>query len=307
MKQAAALQSKYTRTWIFMGSFADVLAAKEENPDNRNKLLTEAMGYLEKAKTLSPGRQEILIEMEKNYLVSKNYEAMKKIAYDCIKIDGARGECYWYLGIAEIFMGDQENGKKHILESKDKNYNDPPYIQLGAAYISQKNYKDAFDTYNYLVNIYPDNASYHAVMAFLAKQLGNYDKALEQTIEVFKLQPENKNVMEFVEALLGSNPNNPILHSSLAYIYSQTDKPEKAKQEYLTAKSLYAQLLVYNPNNADYHYNFASVLKELGEYERSYQEAITSEKLDPNFHKKVVAFMQIFPAGYWKRYQKEMQ
>src|SRR3989344_4444295 len=38
LKQSAAIQPKFTRTWLFMGAFTNVLAAREENPDDKNKL-----------------------------------------------------------------------------------------------------------------------------------------------------------------------------------------------------------------------------------------------------------------------------
>ncbi|MEK7124406.1 MAG: O-antigen ligase family protein, partial [Patescibacteria group bacterium] len=202
LKNASAIQPKYTRTWIFMGSFANILSAREQNQENQAKLLSEARGYFTKALDLSPKRQEIYVEMEKNYLIERNFEEMKKAAGDCIAIDSSQGVCYWYLGIAEIFSGDQENGKKHIEESLQKGGFAPPYIQLGGAYISQNNYKDAFDVYHILTASYPENASYHAVMAFLSREIENYDRAFTEAYKVFVLRPDDNEVIEFMEELL---------------------------------------------------------------------------------------------------------
>src|SRR3989344_8459005 len=98
LKKASAVQPTWSRTWIFMGALNNVLAAKEENPEKKNKLLEESKNYLNKALELSPKRQEILVEMEKIYLIAEDYQAMKKTAYDCINIDSSQGICYWYLG-----------------------------------------------------------------------------------------------------------------------------------------------------------------------------------------------------------------
>ncbi|MBU4367925.1 O-antigen ligase family protein, partial [Patescibacteria group bacterium] len=302
LKISSKIQPKFTRTWIFLGSFTNVLAAKEENIENRNKLLLEARSYLEKALELSPKRQEIFIEIEKSYIVAGDYQAMKKIAYDCIDIDSSYGQCYWYLGIAEIFLGDQENGKKHIQESLEKG-GSPSYIQLGVAYISQKNYKDAADAYHMLTVLYPENANYHAVMAFLSREIGDYARAGSEALKVFELQPENKEVLKFLEQLLGLNPNDPTLHFSLAYIYTQIGETEKARQEYLIVKSLYLQAVTKYPKDAGYHLNLAGVCKELGEYERAYKEALLAEKLDSkNFHNKAMDLIGSLPGDYWDRY-----
>ncbi|MBU4480125.1 O-antigen ligase family protein [Patescibacteria group bacterium] len=302
LKISSKIQPKFTRTWIFLGSFTNVLAAREENIENRNKLLLEARSYLEKALELSPKRQEIFIEIEKGYIIAEDYQTMKKIAYDCIDIDSSYGQCYWYLGIAEIFLGDQENGKKHIQESLERG-SSPSYIQLGVAYISQNNYKDAADAYHMLTAIYPENANYHAAMAFLSREIGDYSRARRETLEVFRLQPENKEVLIFLERLLGLSPNDPALHFSLAYIYARIGETEKANQEYLIVKSLYLQAVAKYPEDPDYHFSLAGVYKELGEYEKAYQEALIAEKIDPGrFHNVVMDLISSLHGDYWEKY-----
>jgi len=307
LKASSEIQPKFTRTWMFLGNFSNVLAEREGNTEIRNKLLLEAKNYLEKALKLSPKRQEIFIEMEKNYLMVEDYQTMKKIAYDCIAIDSSYGQCYWYLGIAEIFLGDQENGKKHIQEMEKKSDSVPRYVQLGVAYVSQKNYKDAADAYSQAIRFDNKNASYRAVLAFLYRELGEYSLAAEEAVRVFGLQPGNEEVQIFLEQMLDLSPNNPVLHSSLAYIYNQTGKIEKARQEYLINKSLYLQALEKYPKNPDYHFSLAVTYKELGEYEKAYQEALIVEKLDPeNFYNQVMNLILSLPLeNYWKKYQPD--
>lgn len=295
LKGSSVIQPKFTRTWIFMGGFANVLAAREENPENKNKLLTEAREYLEKARKLSPGRQEVIIEMEKNYLLAENYQAMTKIAEDCIKIDGSRGDCYWYLGIAEIFLGSQESGKKHIQESIEKGGFPPPYIQLGAAYISQKNYKDAADAYHMLTAIYPENANYHAVMAFLSGEIGDYQRALSEVLHVFRLQPENKEAIEFLKSLLRLNADNPLFHSAMASIYKQLGEEEKAKEELLITRDLLLELISEAPEEPGNHFDLAGVYKELGEYKKARDEAFITAVLQPREIKTVENFLETLP------------
>lgn len=303
LKSSSIAQPKFTRTWLFLGGFTNILAAKEQNPETQKKLLQEAIGYLKKGLELSPKRQEIIIEMEKSYLILKDYEAMKKIAYDCIKIDESFRQCYWYLGVAEIFLGDQQNGKKHIQEAEGESAGGFPYIQLGVAYISQKNYKDAAEAYRLAILFGGGkNASWHAVLAFLYKQIGEYEKASQSALEVFKLQPENKEVIEFLRQLTGTSPNNPNIHISLGYVYKQIGQIEKSRQEYLIVKSMYAQAVARYPNNSGYHLSLAGVYKELGEYEKAYQEAVTAENLDPDYHNGVSNFISGLPGDYWSIY-----
>lgn len=306
LKLSAKIRPKNTRTWLFMGVFTNVLAAREENVDNRNNLLSEARSIFNNALKLSPKRQEAFTEIEKNYLIAKDYEAIKKTAYDCIAVDSNYGLCYWYLGVAEIFLGDQENGKKHIEEYFKKNPDRPLYVQLGVAYISQKNYADAAEAYRLAILFNDDkNASWHAVLAFLYKQIGEYKKAGQSAVQVFKLQPDNEEVIEFIKQLLGLDPNDLSLHSSLGYIYNQIGELEKAKKEFLIVKSFYERAVVSDPKNSNYHFGLASVCKELEEYEKAYQEALLTEKLNPDFHTNVSNLIDSMPQSYRERYLKE--
>jgi len=279
LKRGSIIQPKFTRTWLLMGAFLNVLAAKEENKDNKNKLLWEARGYFETALKLSPKRNEIVLEQEKNYLLAEDYQMMINLAERCIAIDTKEGGCYWYLGIAQIFLGDQENGKKNTELAKENGYNDPQYLQLGVAYISQKNYKDAARAYELLLKNHSENASYHATLALLYKQIGEYKAAADEAMKVFQLQPDSMATMEFIEGLLGFAPNDPSLHSSLAFIYTKIGEMEKARQEYQIVKSLYLQLVAQYPNSSTYHYNLAVVYNELKEYDSAEKEAQIALKL----------------------------
>lgn len=303
LKVASAYQPYYTRTWLFMGSFANILAVSAENQAEQEKLLQEAKGYLEKALKISPRRQEITVEMQKSYLLTKDYTAMEKLMEGCIKIDSENKECYWYLGISQIFLGDQENGKKNIEVSKEKGYGRPPYIQLAVAYISQKNYEDAAKAYEQLIFYYPQNASYHATLALLYKKIGEYEEAGKQAVEVLRLQPDNKEALTFAKGLIGFSPNSTELHYSLAYIYEQVGDSEKAKQEYIVLKSIYLQLISQNYYHSEYHLQLAGVYKKLTDYENANREALLTVKISPGMRNSVEKLIsEDMPEKYWADY-----
>jgi O-antigen ligase/tetratricopeptide (TPR) repeat protein len=300
LKEAVVIQPNYTRAWLFMGALTNVLAANEQDSGNKDDLLKEARDYFNKALELSPKRQEILVELEKNYLIAQNYKEMEKTGHNCINIDSTQGICYWYLGISEIFMGNQENGKKHIEKSLELGGFPIPWLQLGAAYVDQKNYKDAADAYYMITVSYPENASYHAVYAFLLKENGEYNKAASEALKVFQLQPGNKDSQDFLEALLGTSPNDPIVHASLAYMYKELGENEKFLKELNTAKLIYLQLIAQNPNNATLHFQLAGVYAELNNYENSYQEALLAINLadHPNTKEQIENYI-------WNRLPRE--
>ena len=102
----------------------DVLIDKEENPENWEKLVEETKNGLEKAEELSPRRQEVLIEWAKFGLVANNFQLMKEKSQKCIELNSSLGDCYWYLGLSEILLGDKEEGEKDIEIAIEKDYRD---------------------------------------------------------------------------------------------------------------------------------------------------------------------------------------
>ncbi len=304
---ASAYQPGFSRTWLFMGGFANVLAAREENLQKRQEWLTKAHEYLKKARQLSPGRQEMLLELEKSYLVAEDFAMMEKTGQECTAIDPELGECYWYQGVAQVFLGKQEEGAKNVALSKEKGYNNPPHKQLAIAYIQQKNWKEAVIEYERIdIPTNPEQAaSHHATLAYLYRQAGDYTAAGQEALKVFKAQPENPETLPFLIALLGVSPNDPVLHTSLAYVYTQTGQDAKALQEIITAKNIYLRLVKTNPNNWDYHWSLAGISHTLKEYDRAYQEALITLKLRPDLQKPIEDLLSRMPEKYWTEYTYE--
>lgn len=302
LKIATHAQPTFSRTWLFMASFTNVLAAREEAVDIKNNLLQEARDYLQKALELSPGRQEPFAELGKNYLIAQDYQAMKSMSNDCIAIDPRFGECYFYLGLAQIFLGEQEEGKKNIDLSIQSGYNyNPMYKQLAVAYMSQKNWTEAaiaYEKYNPRETSVAGTASYHATLAFLYEKVGNYQKAVAHALEVFRIQPENPETVLFIKLLLGKKPNDPTLRSSLAFIYMQPGP----QQELSKAKAIYLQLASNEPQNTDYLLGLISIYYELTEYDRAYQTALSVMALDSTLKGRMEALIKTLPTFYQELY-----
>ena len=304
LKKATDVQPTLSRAWLFWGSFTNVLAAREENSDTKSNLLKEAMGYLKKAIELSPKRQEAYAELEKSYLIAENYKAMETLARECLAIDPRFGECYWHLGIAQIFLGKEQEGTKNIELALQYGYVTPPYKQLAVAYMSQKNWSKAVGAYE-KIPIYYDQesvdvvASHHATLAYLYKQSGNYTKAGEEALKVFKLQPENPETVQFIKLLLGKKPNDPILNSSLAFIYMQPG----ATQEISKAIAIYQQLIANDPKNVSYYWQLAGIYHELKKIDQAYAQVILIRKLFLNQKENVEDFIikKLLPI-HWYNY-----
>lgn len=301
---AANTQPTFSRTWLYLGSFTNVLAAREADSQKKKDLLAKAIGYLNKALELSPQRQEIFAEIEKTHLVAENYAAMEEVGKKCIAIDPRFGECYWHMGIGQIFLGNQQEGKKNIALALQNGFVTPPYKQLAVAYISQKNWTDAILAYE-KIPIYYDEAStdiaaaHHATLAYLYKQNGNYTRAGEEALKVFKLQPENPETIQFIKLLLAQSPSDPIINSSLAFIYSQPGPQQEAKK----AIAIYRELISQYPKNPDYRWRLIEIYYEQKDYDRAYAEVVLILKLFPERKTQVEDFIKTLLPIHWQHYQ----
>ncbi len=282
LQQAVAIQPLYSRAWISLGGFTNILAAREPDVAKRQEIIAKAHEYLLKAKELSPKRIEVLNELQINYLLAADYESMKATAEECIAVNPEQGVCNWYLGIAQIFTGDQVHGKENIQLSKDKGYTDPALLQLAIAYLSQKNYQDALATYDQLNKMNGQNPGWHARAAALAYELGDYQKAAKETLEVFRIQPDNPESLQFLEILLQEKGKDPVIRDSIAHVYGKLGVDRGDKTLVQKAISIYEQLIRENPKEYSYHLELAYLYPELTRYADARTQALITVKLNPD-------------------------
>jgi tetratricopeptide (TPR) repeat protein len=97
------------------------------------------------------------------------------------------------------------DAKKNILTADNKGYNISSLASLGElsdAYGSILDYQDLITIYEGLVTTNPKIAQYHSSLAFLYKELGEYNKAKQEALNALQLSPESKqSVDEFLRTL----------------------------------------------------------------------------------------------------------
>lgn len=196
INEALKIQPLYTRYWLYMGTATTALATQETNADAKNNLLKQASYYFDRALQLSPKHQEIPIEQAKMEIVAGNdYEKMKSYAEKCVALNPGFGDCYWYLALSEIYLKDTNDAQKNIQIASEKAHDinsKNSVSELSDAYISISDYQDLISIYEKLIAINPNVAQLHSSMAFLYKQLGQYDKARQEALKVLQLSPGSK-------------------------------------------------------------------------------------------------------------------
>lgn len=195
LKYSAEIRPKHTRTWIFLGEFINVLIEKEKNPEKRENLIKEAEYCFGKAQELSPRHQEIFVGWAKTYLVAEDYQKMKEKSEECINLNPNTSACYWYLGLSEIHLGQSELAEEHLALAQA-----PDTLillnQLVTAYASVENFEKMAIVYQKLIELNPKEPQYHASLAFVYRELGEYEKAKEEALIFLELKPEAREEVE---------------------------------------------------------------------------------------------------------------
>ncbi len=208
LKHNSKIQPKFTRNWILWGDFNNVLIQKEKDSQAMENLIKEAENCFKKAQELSPKRQETLVGWARTYLASKDYLKTKEKAEECITLNEDTASCYWYLGLSEIFLKQADLAKEHIDLAIKKGYHVNTLTalnQLSIAYGALENYKELVSVYKRLIDFNPEEPQYHASLAFVYKELKEYEKARQEALLFLGLNPEAKEEVELFLKILNAN------------------------------------------------------------------------------------------------------
>jgi len=205
LQEAVKVQPLYTRYWIAMGTYADSIAASEQDLSSKNSLLNDAKSYLAKASELSPGHQEIVIEQARNDMISGNYQQMKADAEKCINLYEGLGDCYFYRALSKIYLKDASSAQDDLNTAYEKTYgiySKTSLDMLADAYASIPDYPKLIGVFKNLIDVSPNVAQYHSSLAFFYSKTGDYANARAEALKVLELSPESKpNVDAFLKTL----------------------------------------------------------------------------------------------------------
>ncbi|MBI2644460.1 MAG: O-antigen ligase family protein [Candidatus Wildermuthbacteria bacterium] len=193
----------HTGSWLFYGGLTNTIieaAIINALPQEQiAPLIQEADAAFRKAHELSPKRQKVLIEWMKTDILAQEYADAKERASQCIELNLETGACWWFKGLAEIYLGDLPQAQNDIKIANQKEY---PIRSLGSlqtlanAYITTKNYPLLMTAYQQMLERDPKNAQYHASLAIVFKELRKFDDARQHALMVLELNPATKSEVE---------------------------------------------------------------------------------------------------------------
>lgn len=185
--QAIKIQPLYTRYWIYLGNLTTILADQETDQIKKNNTIKQADDYFNTALHLAPKHQEILTGKAKLEIVAGDYKNAKDYAQKCIASNSDLGDCYWYLGLAEIYLKNNNEADKNIKIAENKGYDinsQLKLIELANAYGSFPDYQNLAPIFEKLIMINPNNIEYHSTLALIYTKLGEYNKAQQEELKV---------------------------------------------------------------------------------------------------------------------------
>ena len=207
LKENIKIRPYYTRNWLFLGAYTNYLIEEYQKtqPDIAQDLKKEGDFYFEMTEQLSPERLDLWISWAKLDLITGEYKKAKEKAQKCIELKPDRRECWWWLGLAQIGLGEKEEAKKSIEIAGEMDYpinSRNSLLQLAKMHGLQKDFLELLEIYQKLIKNEPKKFQYHASLAHVYKMLGDYEKAREEAFIVFVLSPESReSVEEFLKSL----------------------------------------------------------------------------------------------------------
>jgi O-antigen ligase/Tfp pilus assembly protein PilF len=205
LNDVVKIQPLYTRAWLFLGGFTNIIASSENNLNKKHELINQAYYYTDQALKLAPMHPEILITQARIAKTAEDYTAMKNYLNACIILDPTNGECYFYKALSEIYLNQKEQAQLDIKNAEKNNFSTQATESLNLAlnaYIYTKDYQNIISIYRNLIIRDPNNYQYRASLAFAYKAVGDYANAKKEAQEVLRLSPETKpNVDAFLRTL----------------------------------------------------------------------------------------------------------
>ena len=200
LKENIKIRPYYTRNWLSLGEYTNILIGQ-----GKENLKNEANYYFEKAHQLSPKRQEVFIEWIITDLLTGEYQKAKEKAQKCIDLNEKLGDCWWLMGLSNIYLNELEKGKENIEIAGKKGYpihSENSLLKLAKVYLDTENYQKLIEIYKELIKIKPANPEYYISLMIVYSEIGDFENTKKQALKILELWPEyGEEVKEFLKSL----------------------------------------------------------------------------------------------------------
>jgi len=196
LKKASELRPHYTRTWIFLGKYTNILLENKEILGIEEDLTNEIYSYFNKAKELSPKREEIIIGEIQTEFILENYLLVKDKTNECLELNPKSGYCWYVRYLSNLRLNNLEEAENNLFSAIDNGYKFYEKEQLSELENTCKKSQN-MECYTMLTNL--------LFKAFLQDRKESYYESLKENYNITKdylddnLKKRIKDILEFYE------------------------------------------------------------------------------------------------------------
>jgi putative inorganic carbon (HCO3(-)) transporter len=116
LEEVKEIRPYYTRTWIFLGKYTNILIENKEifKIKDVEELKKQADAYFEKATRLSPRREDIILGQIQNDIILGQYQSAREKTQECLNLNPESKYCQWLKIICNLYLGEIKNVHKDI-------------------------------------------------------------------------------------------------------------------------------------------------------------------------------------------------
>jgi tetratricopeptide (TPR) repeat protein len=125
LEEVKEIRPYYTRTWIFLGKYTNILIENKEvfKVKNVDELKKQADEYFERASQLSPSREDIIMGQIQGDIIQKDYLEAKEKINQCLQLNPKAEYCWWLKILASLYLNEIEQVHKDMEIAAEKGFN----------------------------------------------------------------------------------------------------------------------------------------------------------------------------------------
>jgi len=158
LKEVVKIRPYYTRAWIFLGSYTNLLIGNRDyfSIQNVEELKEESNSYFEKAYQLSPKHEEIFPGWIQLGLMFDEYEFAKEKTDMCLKLNPESSYCWWLRGLSDIYLENYEEAQRDIEMAVERSLSQERKKSIGEILKDTSGFKEPFPDWLEIYLLSPD-------------------------------------------------------------------------------------------------------------------------------------------------------
>ncbi|MBI2050368.1 MAG: O-antigen ligase family protein [Parcubacteria group bacterium] len=162
--------------------------------DDNKERLADAIGYLERARELSPGRIQMYLVLGESYVLAGESERAIEILKQAVELEPRFGATYYYLGRAFLTSGDLSEAYDAIVNKSFIEYGRQPEVTTIAYVLAEElaaagEYQKMVTVYEHLAKFEPRNARAYSALAIGYVLADRYEDAIRAAQKAAELDP----------------------------------------------------------------------------------------------------------------------